>query len=37
MVRDQLGTYALAWYIAGALSIAAAALSLEPVVAAPAG
>ncbi|WP_246274372.1 MFS transporter [Phytohabitans houttuyneae] len=28
LVRDQLGTYALAWYIAGALSIGAAVLSL---------
>jgi predicted MFS family arabinose efflux permease len=28
LVRDQLGTYALAWYVAGALSIGAAVLSL---------
>ncbi|MFC0531886.1 MFS transporter [Phytohabitans kaempferiae] len=28
LVRDQLGTYALAWYAAGALSIGAAVLSL---------
>ncbi len=28
MVRDELGTYALAWYVAGALSIGAAVLSL---------
>jgi MFS family permease len=28
LVRDQLGTYTLAWYAAGALSVGAAALSL---------
>ncbi|HEX7747106.1 MAG TPA: MFS transporter [Micromonosporaceae bacterium] len=28
LVRDQLGTYALAWYVAGGLSIGAAVLSL---------
>ncbi|GAB3527241.1 MFS transporter [Phytohabitans suffuscus] len=28
VVRDQLGTYALAWYVAGGLSIGAAVLSL---------
>ncbi|MEW2381494.1 MFS transporter [Micromonospora sp. NPDC047707] len=28
LVRDQLGSYALAWYVAGALSIGAAVLSL---------
>jgi MFS family permease len=28
VVRDQLGNYALAWYVAGGLSIGAAALSL---------
>ncbi|HEX2773963.1 MAG TPA: MFS transporter, partial [Micromonosporaceae bacterium] len=28
LVRDELGTYALAWYAAGGLAIAAAALSL---------
>ncbi|NJP32000.1 MFS transporter [Micromonospora thermarum] len=28
LVRDQLGSYALAWYVAGALSIGAAMLSL---------
>jgi predicted MFS family arabinose efflux permease len=28
VVRDRLGTYVLAWYVAGALSIAAAGLSL---------
>jgi len=28
VVRDRLGTYELAWYVAGALSIAAAGLSL---------
>ncbi|MFU8855032.1 MFS transporter [Micromonospora sp. SL1-18] len=28
LVRDQLGDYALAWYVAGALSIGAAGLSL---------
>ncbi|MFJ6195366.1 MFS transporter [Micromonospora sp. NPDC092111] len=29
LVRDQLGDYALAWYVAGALSIGAALLSLR--------
>ncbi|MGC4853107.1 hypothetical protein ACLQ24_06815 [Micromonospora sp. DT4] len=28
LVRDRLGDYALAWYVAGALSIGAAGLSL---------
>jgi hypothetical protein len=28
VVRDQLGNYALAWYVAGGLSIGAAGLSL---------
>ncbi|MEV0396238.1 MFS transporter [Polymorphospora rubra] len=28
LVRDQLGTYVLAWYVAGGLSIGAAALSM---------
>ncbi|MDQ7909319.1 MFS transporter [Phytohabitans sp. ZYX-F-186] len=28
LVRDQLGTYALAWYVAGGLSVGAAVLSL---------
>ena len=28
VVRDQLGTYAPAWYVAGALSVGAAGLSL---------
>ena len=28
LIRDQLGTYALAWYVAGGLSIGAAVLSL---------
>jgi predicted MFS family arabinose efflux permease len=28
VVRDQLGTYALAWYVAGGLSVGAALLSL---------
>ncbi|BCJ58364.1 hypothetical protein Jiend_17860 [Micromonospora endophytica] len=28
LVRDQLGTYHLAWYVAGALSVGAAVLSL---------
>ncbi|MEV6690324.1 MFS transporter [Micromonospora sp. NPDC051196] len=28
LVRDQLGTYTLAWYVAGALSVGAAVLSL---------
>jgi predicted MFS family arabinose efflux permease len=28
VVRDRLGDYALAWYVAGALAIAAAGLSL---------
>jgi len=28
LVRDQLGTYALAWYVAGGLAMVAAVLSL---------